>query len=264
MNQAQNTLIADVRALLKRHKGIGEFLKILGTFLVGAASATVTIRGYLQAKVDSAVNTRLAPYQHVLAGLSLNQGEDYNQAAEALRDSVNSKDLATLPTELRNLFYDTFLLAATNSDEPERFSPEVEHIKSLIGGTVAETGWRKHQVGWYLLRTGKAEEAKLFFLRSRQLYDGEEDRRSGADPARGLLFVSLVDGNVQEAIEKAEELSIRDPKAYARSEFAREIRSWPQEHWFIQMQGYYGQKFQQTIADFSTRFPSTSNPTDSN
>src|SRR5256885_1528471 len=175
-----------------------DVIKIAGSFLIGAASALATARGYLDTTVDQAVNKRLAPYQKVASAVSLNQFEDWDNAAQLFREVLREAEKTELPAETMDLMYDGLLLAISNAASTADFSVEIYKIKDKIGKSIPDDAWRNHQMGWCLLRMGRAPEATDYFLRSRQLYDSKQDRRRGADPTRGLLLVALSQDKVEE------------------------------------------------------------------
>jgi tetratricopeptide (TPR) repeat protein len=255
MPHPQASLAADIKALLRRHRIFADFVKFLLGSVIGAVSMLVALHGYVRAWVDSAVAKRWEPYDHLLSGLTSNQGENFDDAVESLRDTINKMSASSLPVPTRNLMYDVFIYGVVNSDSPERFSAEMERVKSLLGVTIAENAWRRHQIGWYLLRTGKADEAKQFFMRAQQLFDGDENKRGGADPTRGLFLIALLNGSVEEATKYAADMGRRNPKDYAIAELVREIKTWPQEHWFTQMVAFYGDKLPETVNRFADQYP---------
>jgi hypothetical protein len=130
----------------------------------------------------------------------LNQGEDRDDAVEVFRNVVRDRaNTEVLSPEALKQLYDALLIAIANCDSPQRFSPELERIKSRIGNSVPESGWRNHQLGWGYLRIGKANEASQLFTRARQLYDPRQEWSDGVDPVRGLTFVALAEGDVKSA-----------------------------------------------------------------
>ena len=235
-----------VTSWISRNKG---WLKIGGTFLTGVVTVSASVWTYLHVAIDAAVTKRLAPYEQLTTGLSLNQGEDWDQAAGVFRQALRDAEAAKLPSEATDLMYDGLLLALTNCDSPAQFSPELEKIRNRTGSVTPETAWRQNQIGYYFLRTGKTLEAKQCFVRSRQLYDSRQERRQASDPIHGLWFAALAEGNIDEALRLASDLQRRDPKTYGLPAWLQELDAWNQERWSTEFRGLYPQ-FDDTLQRF--------------
>ena len=68
--------MSTLKLWLARNKQVAAGAKAVATFVAGSASMLITVRAYLHTAVDQAVTKRLAPYERLAAGLSLNQGEN--------------------------------------------------------------------------------------------------------------------------------------------------------------------------------------------
>jgi hypothetical protein len=225
METPANTLFSDIKYLLSRHEGFTSLLAALGTFFIGTITGAITAYSFVKHEVDATVANRLAPYESLLTGMSLNQGEDFDYAAKTFREAVKTQDISSLPARAQDAVYDGLLYAIVNSSRPEEYLPELNAVKTRIGEKATETPWRTCQISWYFLRTGKAKEAREYFARAKQLYDARGELSFAAQPLRGLLLAALTDGQLDDALDFAAEIKQRNPAKYAdNADLAKDMR----------------------------------------
>ncbi|MFL6263437.1 MAG: hypothetical protein ACJ76Y_27410 [Thermoanaerobaculia bacterium] len=211
--------------------------------LIGLLITTVGYYHFLDDKVDRLVSKRLEPYQLLLSGVASNQGEDYDEAVAVLSQALKKFDSESTSAETTNLANDALLFAIVNSSSPHKYSPEFQKISARIGPQVGESPWRSLQQGWFYLRIGNSSKAKEYLTQSLQFYDSGHERKQGAAALRGLMLVSLAEGDASQAYKYLAQAAERSPLDSDIDMVAKDISSWPSDGIMSQLQGLYGDKF---------------------
>jgi tetratricopeptide (TPR) repeat protein len=232
----------------------------IASFLAGALASLALANKYVAEHVDQIVTKRLAPYEAITSGISLNQTEDWNEAAVVLQRASAAFKSPKLQPEIVNLYDDTLLYAIVNSDSPEQFSQDFYRISQRIGPKVPEVAWRIHTVGWYYLRTGKLSVAGEKFNQAVQLWDGRQEYRSAAESVYGLLIVALAKGDVDLALRHAGDLVERNPLAYSKQSLAQYARTWDKDKAGAQIKAMYAPTFSKSLDEFARRLETDKAP----
>lgn len=207
-------LLSDCQKLIKTYP----VFNLICTSALGALAGLGASYKFIEWKVNEVAEQRLAPYEQIFSGLSLNQGEEFSEAARVFQKLIASKKIDTLPDTSKNLAYDGMLLAIANSDDISEFRGPIKKLKDKMIESGEETPWRLHHLAWALMRNGDLSEAKKYFKKSVAAYKSKREYVASVDPSRGLIFIALLENNVDEAFALGQELKEMRPSQY-RSNF---------------------------------------------
>ncbi|MDH0645888.1 hypothetical protein N5D48_03745 [Pseudomonas sp. GD03858] len=242
-------LITDIRKLISDHPGIVNLLSALG----GAVAAIAGAYSFIDNKVNSVAESRLAPYEQLYTGLSLNQGEEFSAAARAFQELVTSKDFNNLPEKSKSLTFDGLLFAVTNADDISDFRGALKKVTKRIDESGEESPWNLNQLGWAFIRLGELTQAKEYFDRSIKHYKIKKELASSSDPVRGLVIVSLLENNPHKAFITAQELKVLRPSLYKdNSDLIAEIQESQNTRFFESFSSLYGTPFKDSIEQYIT------------
>ncbi len=237
----------DCNTLVKKYP----FLTWMASAGIGCLSGFLSASIYLDSKIGGVVEERLKPYEALMAGLSLNSGEEYSKASQVFEEIIGSSDIGKLPEYVRNLAYDGLLLAVANVDYPDGHQVSVNKISTRLGVLVEETPWRTHQLAWYMMRVGNYSLASKYFNSSRRSYESRREYDASVDPLRGLLILSLLEGKVDEAVSYVQLIKSRKPINYRGNEdFIAEIRALQYSRLFDPFNAVHGESLSKTIDDY--------------
>jgi hypothetical protein len=240
-------LFADLQKLTSNHP----ILNNIFTALVGAVTGILAAYAFIDAKVNSAAESRLIPYEQLFSGLSLNQGDEYSAAAREFEKLVASKEFNNLPTKSRSLAYDGLLLAITNSDDVSDFRGSLKKITTIMDESGEETPWRQNQLGWALIRLGELPKSKEHFVKSVNAYKLKKEIISSSDPTRGLLMIALLENNPDEAFSIGQELKKLRPSLYrTNSDLKAEIQESQNTKFFDSFSTLYGNPLVNSIDQY--------------
>ena len=212
--------------------------------LLGAAgTALVTGKTYLDSEVDRQIARRLKLYEDAAVGWTLNQAEDHDDAVLRFVAATTDAGFRSAPLHTKNLIRDGLIYAAAWSTRPIRFQAQLNEIERSFGGDFEHTGWRHQQFGWFHLRSGNARAARQHFLDARRYFDLEREKRVGADASRGLMYVALAEGNLDEAVVFAKEAAARNPAAFDFASLARDLQGVQNDGWISDLKVLYPQTF---------------------
>lgn len=247
------TLWSDLIELVNKHP----WLKHLITFGAGITAGLIAATSLLESKLESIAEKRLTPYEALFSGLSLNQGEEYENAIQEFKKVIQMKKFDSFPSETKSLTYDGLLLAIVNADEPNKYQPELNSIKSRMGIEVEETAWRSHTLGWYFIKTGDNISARKYFNNAKTSYELRREYSSSIDPMRGLLILALIENNPDEAVDIGYEIIARNPAAYRdASDLIAEIQTIQKDRLFDKYNALYGEKLNSTIKKYIQKLKS--------
>ncbi|PIB60725.1 hypothetical protein [Pseudomonas sp. 2995-1] len=207
-------LLSDCQNLIDKHPA----LNLIFTLITGALAGLGATYQFIDWKVNEVAEQRLAPYEQLLSGLSLNQGEEFSEAAREFQKLVAGKKIDTLPDTSKTLAFDAMLLAIANSDDISEFQGTIKKLKDKMIESGEETPWRLHHLAWALMRSGDLNEAKKYFKKSVAAYKSKREYVASVDPSRGLIFIALFENDVDEAFALGQELKEMRPSQY-RSNF---------------------------------------------
>jgi len=215
--------------------------------IVSIGAFWVSTKGYLDRRVEMAVNRRLAIYENLASGLNFNQVDDYDSALPVFHTAMQDPRFASSTSETQNLVRDGLLYAIVNCEQPLKYGGDIASMEKRFGNDLPETAWRQQQFGWYYLRTGRPDIATKHFDRALQLYRLASDWRGGGNPLRGIMFVRSVAGDLSGARAAASEAKVRDPSLFPTA-IPAEIDSLRHENWYLKMEALYGDPFKKTMA----------------
>lgn len=242
-------LIADTKKLIADHPGIVNLLSSLG----GAIAAIVGAYSFIDNKVNSVAEDRLAPYEQLYTGLSLNEGDEYSAAARAFQELVASKEFDNLPEKSKSLAFDGLLYAVTNADEVSDFRGPLKKITKRMDESGEESPWSLNQLGWAFIRLGELTKAKEYFHKSIRYYKIKKELTSSSDPTRGLVIIALLENKPQEAFTISQELKILRPSLYkSDSDLIAEIQESQNTRFFDSFSSLYGTPFKDSIEQYIT------------
>lgn len=191
----------------------------------GAATGAIAGYGFIESKVNSVAEKRLEPYEQLFSALSLNQGEEYSDAAEEFQKLINLKEFESLSSSSKELAYDGLTLAIANSNDPAKYQVSLRKIQKRLSESIQETAWRLHHVGWILMRTGKLSDAKEYFSSAIDSYKSKREYSASVDPSRGLLYIALFENKPDEAFALGQGIKELRPSQYkTNSDLIADIR----------------------------------------
>lgn len=235
--------------LLAKHPAISNSITILTT----ALAVLAFIYTFIDAKINSVAKSRLAPYEQLFSGLSLNQGDEYSAAARKLEELVTSKEFENLPKATKSLAYDGLLLAVTNADDLGDFLGSLKKITTRIDESGEETPWRQNELGWAFIRLGELTKSKANFVKSINAYKIKKELVASSDPTRGLVIIALLENNPSEAFSIAQDLKTLKPSLYrTNSDLIAEIQETQNTRFFDSYSSLYGAPLKKSIDQYIT------------
>lgn len=226
-------------------------LNFLFTLATGAAAGAAVSYNYIDEKVNSAADKRLLPYMSLFSGMNLNQSEDFEQALEEFEKLITSKQIDTLSPNSQALTYDALLHSIANSDEIASHKVLLNKTMSWLSQNVEQTGWRQHEMGWSLMRTGELDKAKEHFSDAINLFRAERDYASSGDSFRGLLVIALIENKPDKAFAIAQDLKELLPAVYRNnSDLAAEIRENRKRKYFDVINALHEETLQSSIPKY--------------
>lgn len=240
-------LISDLRKLVLDHPILKSSLSVL----IGAVAGIGAAYTFIDAKVNSVAESRLAPYEQLFSGLSLNQGEEYLEATRVFDELVVSKNFDNLPRKSKSLAYDGLLLAITRSDDISDLRGPLKKVMKVIDESGEETPWRQDQIGWALIRLGAVAESKDYFEKAIKGYRLEKEFVASAEPTRGLLTIALIENIPDKAYAIGQQLKELRPSVYRTNlDLRAEIQEAQNTKFFDSFRALYGQEFASSIDQY--------------
>jgi tetratricopeptide (TPR) repeat protein len=206
---------------------------------------------YLDARVDAAISTRLAMYESLTAGQNFNFSDDYEQAYLAFATAEGDPQFAKAPQSTKNLIRDGMLAAIASCERPVDRTGDLNEITKHLGVEMPETGWRQLQVGNFYLRTGNVKEAEQRFIRSRHLFESNNERRASGDALRGLAYAELARGNATTAREMFRQASLVNPLVFSDTSVLAELRGIRNDRYGQQLEAFYPGHFTKSLDELT-------------
>lgn len=242
---------SDIFKLLKKYPKVSKFFMFLLSIISGGGGGFLAAYSFVSNEVGKVAQAKLVPYEALLSGLSLNQGAEFEAAAQVFKEFLDSKNIDSMSSLNIDLAFDGLLLAVANVAQPEEFQLEVNRIKARVGEKVIETPWRAHNLGWYFLRTGSLKVSREYFEVARGGFDSRREYIASVDPMRGLLLLSLIQNKPNEAYEMANKIKLRSHSGYRlNSDFVKDIQQMQSEGMFSAVDARYGEPLKKSILQY--------------
>ena len=240
--QPQNGWFGNLLAWFSSHKLILEFLKFGGGILFGVGSTMLTFYTFVESRIDKVVNEKLDPYDRLTTGMAYSRSEMYDDAAKEFHWGIEEAEKSKARKELIDLLYDQLLNAMANAYDTSKYTGWFNQVKVHLENSpnLGETAYRTNDLGWYYLHSGNTMEARAKLGRAEQLFRQRQDKRGSSDPLRGLVWVAIAEGKIDEAIESAKLVVDRNPGEYTLHVFLKDSKNCRNELWFaLQFEPFY-------------------------
>lgn len=181
------------------------YIALLTTLCAAISGAYI----FFRAACDDLISKRLEPYERLLYGTELNNDGRYDEAVTEFEhgfDALIASNSASGASPRLAIYLNRYLVALSECERPAEHRAQFNRCRQLFArDLVTETPSHKRSAGWFLLRVGEHDQARIQFEQALKQSLQFDDTVSQAWAHYGLSYSSLCTGDWEAAWAHSEE-----------------------------------------------------------